>query len=258
MIARIIDNFINPLDIKKLTLTKFDTVQLKLHYGNQKKFPFDLKTCYTFLSDKEIERSKRFLHFRDERTYVISHALVNKKISELLRTEFNTLKINYFDNKKPYVERGNLDFNLSHSSDYFAFAISVHENIFVGVDIEEIKQNLDIKPIIENYFHKNEINYVLNSKSYNRTPHQKFYEIWTRKEAFLKMLGIGLSGKLSEIDMSPDEHEIVIQDSGIININYFSNIYICTLNLSANLILSLSVNSPFAIIPVICRNLESS
>ena len=187
--------------------------QLKLYYGDQKNFPDELTGFYDFLSDKEIHRSKRFIKKADERTYVITHALVNRKIAGLLGKDFNELKINYFDNKKPIVEGSAIDFILSHSADYFAFAMSNLEKIYVGVDIEVVRENLDMEPIVHHYFHKNEISYILNSGSNNHTRQRRFYEVWTRKEAFLKMLGTGLSEKLSEIDMSPGEREIIIQDN---------------------------------------------
>ena len=224
-------------------------VQLKLYYGDQKNFPDELKGFYDFLSDKEIHRSKRFRKKSDERTYVITHALVNRKISEILGTDFNKLSINYFDNKKPYVEGTNIDFNLSHSSDYFAFIISTYENLYVGVDIELVKVNLDLVPIVNNYFHKNEKDYILNSNLNSLIQHKRFYEVWTRKEAFLKMLGIGLSEKLSEIDMSPGEREMNIQINNSFDNQSFFNTYVNTLNLPGNLIMSLSANRPVNIIP---------
>ena len=227
--------------------------QLKLYFGNQKNFFDEMGCFYQYLSHPEISRSKRFFKKTDERTYVISHALINKKISEILGLDFNKLKINYFDNKKPYIEQSNLDFNLSHSFDNFAFAISTYEDMFVGIDIEEIRFNLDIEPIVCNYFHENEINYILNSNADNLIKHQRFYEVWTRKEAFFKMLGIGLSEKLPEIDMSPGEHEIRLQDNSPFNNTYFSNIFIYTLLLPESQVLSLSTNRPVIILPESCE-----
>ena len=237
--------------VKKINYSNSGQYQksVKLFYGNQKNFPDDLSGCHQFLSEKEIERSKRFFQKSDERTYVISHALVNKKISETLGLDFNKLKINYFDNKKPYAEKSNIDFNLSHSSNYFAFAISIYENIFVGVDIETVKMNLDIGSIVNNYFHKNEIDYILNSDPNKPTRHQKFYEVWTKKEAVLKMLGIGLSDKLSELDMTQGECEIMIQDNGSFDVGVFSETFVYTLSLFEDLVLSLSANRCVSIIP---------
>ena len=114
MFTLIQDNYShNPEDLFASQNTK-NTTQLILYYGNHNKFPDDLSHFYKFLSNKEIRRSKLFIKKSDERTYVITHALVNKKIAELLNMHFNQISINYFDNKKPYVEGSNIDFNLYH------------------------------------------------------------------------------------------------------------------------------------------------
>lgn len=253
MFTKIIDNYYKSQNLFTTQIAKKED-QLILYHGNQNNFPDELSCFYPFLSNMEISRSKRFVKISDERTYVITHALVNRKISELLGKDFNKLKINYFDNRKPYIEDSSIDFNLSHSADYFAFAISIYENIFVGVDIEVVKENMDIEPIVNHYFHKNEISYVLNVDFDRLARHQRFYDIWTRKEAFLKMLGIGLTEKLSEIDMSPGEREIIIQDNNSFDNHYFSNTYVYTLNLRENLVLSLSINRPVSLIPEHCES----
>lgn len=251
MLVRIIDKCIDHISEDQIN----NVSQIDVYYGDQNDFSDDVSIFYHYLSDREISRSKRFLKKSDERTYVISHALANKKIAELLRSDFHNLKINYFEDKKPYVEKRNIDFNLSHSADCFAFAISSQENIFVGVDIEVLRENLDIEPIVSNYFHENEMSYVFNRDSNKLAQHQRFYEIWTRKEAFLKMLGIGLTENLSEIDMSPGEREIMIQETGAIDSNIFSTAFIYTFKLPGNQILSVSVNYPLNVVPERCQSL---
>lgn len=228
---------------------------IKLFYGNQNNFSDDLRIFYPFLSDKEIERSNRFRYIRDERTYVISHALVNQKISEQIGNDFNRIKINYFENKKPYIAGRPFDFNLSHSSGYFAFVLSGHENHFVGVDIEAVNTKTDIEPIVNRYFHKNEIAYVLKNDLRTNMQRIRFYEIWTRKEAFLKMHGTGLSEKLSELDMTPGEREITFHNHKSFDDHYFFCTYVYTLILSGNLVFSLSTNCPVNIIPVRCNSI---
>lgn len=250
MFTKIIDTYYKSQELFKTQIAKNED-QIIVYHGNQNNFPDNLSCLYPFLSDMEINRSKRFVRISDERTYVITHALVNRKISELLGKDFNKFKINYFDNKKPFVEGGTIDFNLSHSSDYFAFVISIRKNIFVGIDIEMFSKILDIETIINNYFHENEITYVLNGDL--KAKHQRFYEIWTRKEAFLKMLGIGLTEKLSDLDMTPGEREIIIHDNNSFDNHYFSNTYVYTLILRKNLVLSLSTNRPVSIIPERCE-----
>lgn len=244
MLVRIFDIPILSENNKFLCAPETDSDYLKLYYGDQKSFTEDLTSFFKYLSLEEQKRSKRFLKLSDERTYVISHALLNQKISEVLRTDFRNIKIRFFDrDTKPFVENEKLDFNLSHSSEYFAFAISNRSNSFVGVDIEKIRENLEIEPIISNYFHKNEASYILSNKD-QILHRQRFYRIWTRKEAFLKMLGIGLSENLSNLDLSATESEFNTEISGMNESDLTSEIFIYSFLLHKNLAASVAINHP--------------
>lgn len=225
---------------------------LVVYYGNHNDFENSLSCFYSFLTEKEIRRSKRFLKKTDERVYTISHALLNRKITEHLKTDFETLKINYFDSRKPYIKDSPIDFNLSHSADCFAFAISCEKNTVVGVDIENIKENLEFESIVKHYFHENEIKYVFNGDLNNRQQLQRFYEIWTRKEAFFKMLGLGLSEKFPETDLSPGEREIQVIDTYLSEPALNLNASVSTFVLPNMWVLSVAANTPSKIILTQC------
>jgi phosphopantetheinyl transferase len=231
-----------------------NALQLKLYFGDQKNFPNELSVFYEYLSDMEISRSKRFLRKTDERTYVITHALVNRKLSECLKKDFNALDIQYFEDRKPYVSRETIDFNISHSSDYFVFALSKMNNIRIGVDVETVKTNFDREGIVNHYFHKNEKQYIMNDSFSEEKQNKRFFEIWTRKEAFLKMLGIGLTEELATLDVSPGEREIFVQDNVLFDAGNFPVTYISTLNLSEDQVVSVASNRPVVVIPEHCEN----
>ncbi len=225
---------------------------LDLYLGDQKQYSDDLSSFYPFLSYKEIERSKRFIHKRDERTYVISHACVNRKISGVLNEPFNSVDINYFSDKKPFVEAKSIEFNLSHSYDCFAFAVSNMENLIIGVDIECVIEKTDISLIIDHFFHPNESTYIQNNNISEDKQLKRFYEIWTRKEAFLKMMGLGLTDFLSELDFSPENKEINIEIPVGKDSNYINEVYIDTIYLQNNSIASVATNMPVSVLPVSC------
>jgi 4'-phosphopantetheinyl transferase len=231
-----------------------NALQLKLYFGDQKNFPDELSVFYGYLSDMEISRSKRFVRKTDERTYVITHALVNRKLSECLGKDFNALTVQYFENKKPYVSQETIDFNISHSSDYFVFALSKMNNIRIGVDVETVKTNFDREGIVNHYFHKNEKQYIMNDNLSEEKQNKRFFEIWTRKEAFLKMLGIGLTNNLAELDLSPGEREIFVQSNVFFDAGNFPVTYIYTLNLSEDQVVSVATNRPVVVIPEYCKN----
>ncbi len=99
---------------------------------------------------------------------------------------------------KPYLEGfPDFQFNISHSGDLCAVAFA---DCPVGVDIETHRE-VNLK-IAERYFSKREKDYVNNNIS--------FFYVWTRKEAYLKMLGIGLKG-LSGCDVLENRNIKTVQ-----------------------------------------------
>lgn len=95
---------------------------------------------------------------------------------------------------KPYIIGfPNFHFNVSHSENLLVILLSDQP---VGVDVEKTRN-----PNIQNanrFFTENEKNYVLSDPSLTI---KRFYEIWTRKEAYVKYLGKGLSHPLLSFDV---------------------------------------------------------
>ena len=83
-------------------------------------------------------------------------------------------------------------FSVSHSGNAIVF---VGDSFPVGIDIEQIAdENLKMA---KRFFTCNEYEYIINSKQLNIA----FYKIWTSKEAYVKMLGLGLSKPLKSFDV---------------------------------------------------------
>ena len=102
--------------------------------------------------------------------------------------------LNYNSFKKPFIDKKTY-FNLSHSSEIVICAFSQKDEI--GIDIEEIKENKDFHDILPLFFTIHEQNKILDAKN----SVTEFYKLWTRKEAVLKAMGVGLNFKLNEIDV---------------------------------------------------------
>jgi 4'-phosphopantetheinyl transferase len=88
---------------------------------------------------------------------------------------------------KPFIKSWN-NFNISHSGD---FVILCHSKFQVGIDIERVEYLNDLLSLT-NFFSEDEKKFVLDSIE----PNAAFYEIWVKKEAYLKAIGMGLSIKL--------------------------------------------------------------
>ena len=106
---------------------------------------------------------------------------------------------------KPYFEDTDIHFNISHSGCYLFAAVSDED---IGIDIQKIKS--DKHRIAEKNFLPSECAYI-NEIEDEKINQQRFCEIWTIKEAYLKNIGIGLRKPLNsfEIDFSEDAPQIV-------------------------------------------------
>ena len=98
----------------------------------------------------------------------------------------------YGEHEKPYLADEALFFSVSHSGDIVAIASDTAE---VGCDVEVIPAEKRLK-IADRFYHPNEREYVYSSDDKTRA----FCRIWTRKEAYLKMTGEGISSDLTAFD----------------------------------------------------------
>jgi 4'-phosphopantetheinyl transferase len=90
-----------------------------------------------------------------------------------------------------------LEFNLSHTQGLAVLAVTQGRS--VGVDIESTRQELDLGAIARRFFSPQEQAFLASHES----PAERvaaFFQLWTRKEAFLKEGGRGLAGNLSTVD----------------------------------------------------------
>ena len=107
----------------------------------------------------------------------------------------------YTPEGKPFIcGREEIHFNLSHSGKYVALAFGDTE---VGVDVEEIPQDPDRLKIARRYFTQDEQEYVFSAPEDALV---RFTEIWTKKESFLKFLGIGLRKDLTSFSVLSPEY----------------------------------------------------
>jgi len=107
---------------------------------------------------------------------------------------------------KPFLRSRELRFNLSHSGEFALLAVARESE--VGVDVEEIREIEDAAMIAEQNFSPGEsrkLRAVLDSASGPAA----FFNCWTRKEAFIKAIGEGLSHPLDTFEVTFLPQEIV-------------------------------------------------
>lgn len=154
---------------------------------------------HSILSDEERYQCSR-LHFSKHRhQYLVAKALVRNVLSlyvkDIQPEEWVFGKNQY---GRPYIKNISygsvLNFNLSHTAEMVILAISLESNI--GVDVEDVRRNVDILKLAENFFSLSEFNQL------NDLPKAKqgdrFFDLWTLKEAYIKACGMGLSIPLNQ------------------------------------------------------------
>jgi len=125
---------------------------------------------------------------------IFSEILIRIVASKLLNIDYCEATFSHNSYGKPYLsDYPNFHFNISHSNDTIVLLVSDSP---VGVDIEYI--NEPCLKIVDRFFLEEEKDYI-NSDNNNKSI--RFYEIWTRKEAFIKYLGKGLSIPLNSFNV---------------------------------------------------------
>ena len=151
----------------------------------------EVAPCLSFVSK---DRQETILRYKNDQARIRSLAaalLVRHGIHKDLG--LSNMEICIAKNKwgKPYlVGYPDYHFSLSHSGSYVAFASDTNP---IGVDIEEIKKPHD--DIARRFFTEEEASYVAKNGA------EGFYEIWTKKEAYVKLLGTGFSTSISSFDV---------------------------------------------------------
>jgi 4'-phosphopantetheinyl transferase len=168
------------------------------------------------LCESERERARRFIFERDRRRFIVARARLRQLLAARLNTLPEALDFAYGEHGKPALasrEEVDLRFNVSHSEDVAVYAFAAGRD--VGVDVEALRPMADAPDIARSAFSAAERRAFLALAPVERT--EGFFNCWTRKEAFIKALGEGLSHPLDAFDVSlaPGEPARMLRVGGI-------------------------------------------
>lgn len=152
------------------------------------------------LTEDEVSRANRFHFARDRNHYIVARGLLRKLLAGYLGTGAGELRFAYAEKGKPALAESqrSLNFNLAHSRGLAIYAFSVGRE--VGVDLEFMREDLAGDKIAERFFSPPEI--VALKAVPPELRKRAFFDCWTRKEAYIKARGDGLSMPLDEFDVS--------------------------------------------------------
>lgn len=165
----------------------------------------DLDTS-ALLSRDEQERMARFRFEIDRENFIFCRSMLRILLASYLGTSPAELCFAYSAHGKPSLAgpSSNLQFNLSHSHGIVLFAFSQGKR--VGVDVEHVRRDLNVQEIASRFFSAAEKRALTQCSDM----HDAFFHCWTRKEAFVKARGEGLSCPLASFDVSvaPGDEEV--------------------------------------------------
>jgi 4'-phosphopantetheinyl transferase len=153
------------------------------------------------LTPDEQARANIFKHEQARMRFVVGRATLRELLGEYAGLDPSSLKFNYSSRGKPELANSGgerLTFNVSHSGELALIAVG---RLFpLGVDIERLRSARHDLAIAKRFFSQREST-VLESLTEAERP-VAFMTLWTRKEAWLKATGSGITGKLDGAEMT--------------------------------------------------------
>jgi 4'-phosphopantetheinyl transferase len=140
------------------------------------------------LDDAERARAARFVRDADRQRFVLAHASLRRILAERLGSDPRQLAFQRGAFGKPSLAGSGLHFNSSHSGDWVLHAVSAV--VPVGIDVEAIGTHGDDDALLARVLAPEE-----QAALRLLPPTQRdaaFTDVWCRKEAYLKALGVGL------------------------------------------------------------------
>ena len=156
----------------------------------------ELASLAETLSPEEAERAERFYFERDRKRFVAGRGILRALLGRYVGVSPEAIRFQYGPQGKPSLAAGcgdgTLAFNLSHSHDLALYAFARRRA--VGVDAERLRPLPDAGAMARRFFSPREVAALEAAPAGRREA--VFLEIWTRKEAYIKALGEGLSRPL--------------------------------------------------------------
>jgi 4'-phosphopantetheinyl transferase len=161
-----------------------------------------LQALQGLLSPDERERAERFHFHKHREHFMVARGVLRTILGCYLRVEPSQLRFAYSAYGKPALDEipdhQTLRFNLSHSRELALYAFTREREI--GLDLEYRREDFASEQIAERFFSAREVEMLRALPSKSRT--EGFFNCWTRKEAYIKAVGLGLSLQLDRFDVS--------------------------------------------------------
>ena len=160
----------------------------------------------SYLSKTEMARADRQIFPANRQRFITSHVFLRRVLARYTRISPAEIEFDYGTHGKPELANTmrspGLHFNLSHCDRLAILAVTSKST--VGADVETVRPLPDYKEIAERFFRQREYASLMALSAIERP--KAFFRCWTRKEAVMKAVGMGLSMPLDcfEVTLAPE------------------------------------------------------
>jgi 4'-phosphopantetheinyl transferase len=183
-----------PPDTPSLTTGEVHVWRISLEQDRSR-----LQKFQRMLEQPELERASRFHFEKHQRHFVVGRGFLREVLGRYLAKDPGGLRFVYGAYGKPSLagEQG-LRFNMSHSNEVALLAVARDNEL--GVDVEHVREDFASEDIARRFFSRTEVETFNSLASHEQVA--AFFRCWTRKEAFIKVIGKGLSQPLDGFDVT--------------------------------------------------------
>ncbi len=161
-----------------------------------------LQESNALLSDDERVRAGRYLRAEDRNRFIAGRSLLRRLLAGYAGVGPTDIVFRFGSHGKPLLDlpsaARHISFNLSHSSDWIVCAMTTERAI--GVDVEFMNSNIDVDALGRTVFCASERETFERLAEVDRRP--AFFALWSRKEAYIKAIGSGLSVSPADIEVT--------------------------------------------------------
>ncbi len=168
------------------------------------------------LSDQEQVRAMQFKNDKDRQRFTVRRLALRRLLARYNRTSPQDIEFRHTKHGKPIA------FDVRNHS-LLPFSASSRDRIALiafgftalGVDVENTRRDLEIHTIASQFFHPGEASGIQAIPE--ALQRDAFFSCWTRKEAYIKAIGLGLHQPLNSfrVSLSKDTPELIWRDASI-------------------------------------------
>jgi 4'-phosphopantetheinyl transferase len=147
----------------------------------------------------DLRRAAQFRFPEDRARFVLGRGLLRKCLGRYLGQAPETIELAYTDLGRPFLPQDeSIQFSISHTHDLVAIALTAQAR--VGIDLEFVQAPVDLPELAERILSADDLRIFHALSSEERVT--AFFRTWTRKEAYLKARGEGISEGLQQVSVT--------------------------------------------------------